>query len=272
MPAPLGLLTFTTDFGLQDAYVAQLHAAVLRTAPGVRIVDISHAVLPGDLEHTLFLTESAWPAFPDGCVHVVVVDPGVGTARPLVAIGTAAAFLVGPDTGVLSSGLPAAMRPKAGVARMPIPDGVEAVEITDTPVRAATVSATFQGRDILAPVAAALASGAPLTALGRPLPTLQAAAPLATPTPHGRGRGHVLHIDRFGNAITTFRGADLSSAFRVRVRGHTINGPVRTYGAAPDRALALTGSSGYVEIAWGGASAAERLGLHRGDAVDVEPR
>ena len=108
---PSGIVTLTTDFGLDDAYVAQLHGALLSAWPDVRVVDLSHAVPPGDLTAALYLTETAWPSFPAGAVHLVVVDPGVGSARGLVAVETPGTWLVGPDTGVLSSGLPAALRP-----------------------------------------------------------------------------------------------------------------------------------------------------------------
>ena len=189
---PSGVVTLTTDFGLSDAYVAQLHAVVLRLAPEARIVDISHAVPLGQLETALFLTESAWPHFGGGAIHVVVVDPGVGTARALVAIETEDAFLVGPDSGVLSSGLPGAMRPaepSLPPTSMPvsIPAALRAVEISASGARAPVVAATFHGRDVMAPVAAALARGTDFASLGEPLTEVVAASVLAA----SGMRGHV---------------------------------------------------------------------------------
>ena len=276
---PSGVVTLTTDFGLSDAYVAQLHAVVLRLAPEARIVDISHAVPLGRLETALFLTESAWPHFGGGAIHVVVVDPGVGTARALVAIETEDAFLVGPDSGVLSSGLPGAMRPaepSLPPTSMPvsIPAALRAVEISASGARAPVVAATFHGRDVMAPVAAALARGTDFASLGEPLTEVVAASVLAA----SGMRGHVMHVDRFGNAITNFRSAGRSNKTQlIATTGWrdeiTIAGIAESYGLAlPDRAVLVADSGGYLEIAWPNGDAAERLGLRVGDAVRlIEP-
>ncbi len=262
-----GIVTLTTDFGLGDAYAAQLHAALLRVNPALRIVDVSHAVPPGDATAALFLSECAWPAFPDGAVHVLVVDPGVGSARGLVAIETDRAWLVGPDTGVLSSGLPASMRPAAGTARSPLPDGLRAADIRETPLAAPEVSRTFHGRDLMAPVAAALASGRDVASVGRPLSEVTAAAPLATPLIGGAGEGRILHVDRFGNAITSFRAPDAGAAFEVEAGGRTVAGPAASYAAGGSEVVALPSSSGYVELALANGSAAAALGVGRGAPV-----
>ena len=277
MTAGSGIVTLTTDFGLADAYVAQVQAVLLDRYPAVRNVNVSHAVPPGDLEATLFLTECAWPYFPPGTVHVVVVDPAVGTERLLVAVEACGARLVGPDSGVLSSGLPPAMRPASGIQRTPLPGDLQAVAIEAAAVGAAQISATFHGRDLMAPAAAALAQGASLADLGRPVESLLVAALLATPIVDGRGTGRVLHIDHFGNLVTSFRSDEAGPAFLLEARGRQIAGPVATYRAAPTGAevsqpVVVRGSSGYLEIAWPDGSAAEHLGLRRGDHVRVTPR
>ena len=272
MAARAGIITFTTDFGLSDTYRAQLHAVALRAAPGVRCVDISHAVPPGRMETALFLTETAWPQFPPGTVHVVVVDPGVGTERGLVAVETADAVLVGPDTGVLSSGLPPPMRAAPALGRVPIAGaaGVTAVSITAA-AGVAPLSTTFHGRDIMAPVAARIAAGAALADVGTPVGSVMAAPALAAAVREGTGTGRILHIDRFGNAITNLRSADASRTF-VLAAGHTkITGPAPHYQMPGDAAVVLGGSAGYLEIAWPNGSAAEHLGLRRGDTVTLRP-
>ncbi|MEE9276950.1 MAG: SAM-dependent chlorinase/fluorinase [Dehalococcoidia bacterium] len=276
MPRPSGIVTLTTDFGLSDAYVAQLHAVVLREYPAARIVDVSHAVPPGSLDATLFLTEAAWPHFPPGTVHLVVVDPGVGSDRRIVAIDTGRAFLVGPDTGVLSSGLADNIRPAAGTAMLPLKSGPAAVDIRESPLRAERISATFHGRDIMAPVAARLAAGDPLADLGAPIDQVAAAAPLAARIEGGEGDGRILHIDRFGNAISNIRTADAPAAFELALRDASLAGPAATYRdgvtKTGDRAVVIGGSSGYLEIAWPNGSAAQRLRLKLGDQVRIRPR
>ena len=267
-----GIVTLTTDFGLDDAYVAQLHGALLGVNPRLRIVDVSHTVPPGDATTALFPSECAWPAFPVGAVHVLVVDPGVGSDRGLVAIETAQAWLVGPDTGVLSSGLPASMRPAAGFARATLPAGLRAADIRETPLAAPEVSRTFHGRDLMAPVAAALASGRGLELVGRAVSEVTVAAPLASPLVDGEGEGRILHVDRFGNAITSFRASDAGAAFEVEAGGRTVAGPAASYAAGGTEVVALPSSSGYVELALANGSAAEALGVGRGDPVRLRRR
>lgn len=267
-----GIVTLTTDFGLDDGYVAQLHGVLLSAAADLRVVDLSHAMPPGNLLETLFLTESAWPRFPEGTVHVVVVDPGVGSVRGLVAVQTPDAFLVGPDTGVLSSGLPEASRPSDGITRVPLPDGCAGVDIRATPLARDAVSRTFHGRDLMAPVAAALATGRPLAEAGSPLTEIVAAAPLAARLTEGTGQGRILHVDRFGNAITSVRASDASARFTITVAGRAIDGPAESYADGGHDLAALASSSGYLEIALPNGSAASTLGIAAGEAVQIAPR
>ncbi len=272
-----GIVSLTTDFGVDDPYVSQIQAVVIARFPAGRVIDVSHAVPPGDLESALFFTESAWPHFARGTVHVVVVDPGVGSGRPLIAVRTDRAYLVGPDSGVLSSALPTSVRPADGVQRVPPPPTVTAVEISDSPQRLDPVSATFHGRDIMAPVAAALAAGAELDEVGSPIASLTLAPPLAAAVVDGEASGRIIHIDRFGNAITNIRTDTAGPAFELEVERVRIAGPARAYHepsvdeGAP-QALAIGGSSGYLEIAWPDGSAAARLRLRRGQPVRLRRR
>ncbi len=265
---PPGIVTLTTDFGLADAYVAQLHAVILARHPQATVVDISHAVPLGRLDSALFLTESAWPHFPPGAIHLVVVDPGVGTDRRLVALQGPHAAYVGPDTGVLSSAFAPAARPSEP-GNIPLPDGYQAIEITQSPVRAAAISPTFHGRDIMAPVAAHLARGDAFDTLGAPLAKI-AIAPALTATDD---TGRIIHIDHFGNAITNFRADDVPA--NVQLLATTgwrdevaIHGLSTTYGdATSDQPILVAGGSGYLEIAWPNGDAAERLGLRLDDPL-----
>lgn len=264
-----GIITLTTDFGQADSYVAELHGVILTAFPGAQIVDISHDVPAGRIETALFLTESAWPHFPRQTVHLVVVDPGVGTDRSMVALRGPQASYVGPDNGVLSSAFPAPLRSAPETAPIHMPDDYNAIEITETPVRATPPSRTFQGRDIMAPVAAQIALGTPLESLGEPLHEMLVASGLAA----SGDAGLIIHIDHFGNAITNFRASIATPDIRfVATTGWRdeviIAAPTVTYAASPpDQPAMIAGSSGYLEIAWPNGDAAERLGLRLGDSV-----
>lgn len=270
MPRVSGLVSLLTDFGLDDSYAGQMHAAIAVAAPDIRVIDVTHAVPRGDISAALFHAETAWPAFPEGSAHVAIVDPGVGTDRALLALGTPRGFLVGPDNGVLSAGLPTAARPAHGLERRALPEGVRAVEISESPVRAAHVSRTFHGRDVIAPVAARLAAGDPLEALGRPLEFILIAASPAAVLSGGAGAGRVLQIDRFGNAITSVRSSDAPAQFRLTIGAHEIAGPAQAYGLEP-MVVVVPGSSGYLEIAVAQGDAAAELNLGVGDELRIEP-
>src|SRR5687767_13525638 len=144
------LITLLTDFGTADGYVAEMKGVLLSLAPEVLVVDVSHDVPPHDVESGRLALARYWRRFPPGTVHVCVVDPGVGSSRVALAVESDGRWLVGPDNGLLS---PALLLPGARVVRLPVPAGA---------------SATFHGRDVFAPVAAALATGTPLDSLGEP--------------------------------------------------------------------------------------------------------
>ena len=158
------------------------------------------------------------------------------------------------------------------MARAPLAAGLRAADIRETPLAAAEVSRTFHGRDLMAPVAAALASGRGLAAAGRAVSQVTALAPLATPLTDGAGEGRILHIDRFGNAITSFRAGDAGAAFAVEAGGRSIAGPAASYAAGGAEVVALPSSSGYVELALANGSAAAALGIGRGAPVRLRRR
>lgn len=260
------IITLTTDFGLRDHYVAAMKGVILGINPQARVVDISHEVAPQDIIEAVYLTGQAWPWFPDGCVHLAVVDPGVGTARRAIVVVTARGTFVGPDNGVLSACLPQEARP-AGVA---LPVDVAAYAIERPEFMLGRVSATFHGRDVFAPAAARLSLGAAASKCGPRLERIETIAPLAAARqPDGSIRGRVIHVDRFGNAVTDIRGDDIDAGTVVEAAGRRL-AVVRAYGEA--RGLAsLVGSSGYLEVAVPNGSAAAQLGLDRGSPVTVRP-
>lgn len=270
-PDPLRLIvTLTTDFGLSDAYVAAMKGALLSISPGLSVVDVTHDVRPGRVLQAVFLTQCAWPFFPAGTIHVVVVDPGVGTERRAIALVTPRGYFVGPDNGVLSSALPDAARPGPGEppGLVELPAGYRSVSITNRQYMREPVSGTFHGRDVFAPVAAHLASGVPIDDFGEQIDSMVGLAPLrAARDANGTLSAQVLRIDRFGNVITDIRATDLpAGAFAVEIAGHVVPGPVRTYAVATGLA-AIVGSGGYLEIALPNGNAAAELGVEIGAAA-----
>jgi S-adenosyl-L-methionine hydrolase (adenosine-forming) len=241
------LVTLLTDFGTSDGYVGELKGVIKSQAPEAEIIDVAHDLAPQDIESARLAVARYWRRFPAGTVHVVVVDPGVGTARPAIAVSSTERYLVGPDNGVLS---PALLSPGASSVALEVPP---------------SASATFHGRDVFAPAAAALLRGVPLSDIGDPFPS-----PLVRRTPEPRRRqdggleGEIIAIDRFGNAVTNFLALH---GGRLEVAGAVL--PImHTYGdVAPGMLIAVVGSSGLVEIAQRNGSAATRLALKPGATV-----
>lgn len=266
------IITLTTDFGLADPYVSAVKGFILGLNPDAVIVDVTHEVRPQAIEQAAFVLTGAWPYFPPGCVHVAVVDPGVGTARRAIALETAAGFFIGPDNGVLSAAIPDAAREgvpdQGGAARLP--DGARAFELSDARFHRSPVSATFHARDVFAPVAAHLSLGVPVEKLGRRLEEVTLLPPFrASEGGPGVLFARVVHIDRFGNAVTTARAEQLASREIVaELRGRRVPGLVGAYAEASSLAV-LTGSTGFLEIALGGGSAAAVLGAGIGDRVVI---
>jgi S-adenosylmethionine hydrolase len=252
----MAILTLLTDFGLGDYYVAAVKGTVLRLAPGTTLVDISHEVPPGDVETAAFLLAAASPAFPEGTVHLAVVDPGVGSARRMLAVRTARAWFVAPDNGLLT----------------PVLDGAAAVRsIERSDLFLASPGATFHGRDRFAPTAAWLLRGESGEELG---PEVADPVRLPAPPPRrapGRIEGRVAHVDRYGNLVTDIPAAWLPEGpCRTEVAGHTVTRRVTHYAEIPPgEAALLTGSLGTLELSLNGEDLARGWGVDRGASLTV---
>lgn len=247
MPA---IITLLTDFGSRDSYVAEVKGVIASQANPGLLIDITHEVPPGDVHAAQYIFARAWPRFPRGSVHVVVVDPGVGTARRAIAAAAAGHFFVAPDNGVLSS-LPADAR----FVELPVPPGA---------------SPTFHARDLFALAAAQIVNGTALTHLGRTI-----ADPVRTPLPAPRRDGaawvgEVVYVDHFGTLISNIPGDGLAPAAHVTIAGRDVGGLSRTFGEVePGQLVAFAGSGGTVEIAVRDGSAAAVLGAGVGVEVAV---
>lgn len=270
MPGPV--ITLLTDFGLADSYVGAMKGVALGINPDVRPVDISHLVPPQDVLHGAFLLGQAWSLFPAGTIHLAVVDPGVGTERRALLVRGMGHWFLAPDNGLLTFALPpevadtAIFQPYAAN----VPDGFDAYAITNPRYWRQPVSATFHGRDIFAPVAAHLSLGVAPEELGEPVDTLTR---LAVPAPQWQGdtlKAHVLHVDRFGNLVTTVPAEALAGVtdMEVVLNGTRVRGLVSTY-AQGEGLTALIGSHGYLEVALANGNAADTLGARVGDELLV---
>jgi len=254
MPAPI--LTLTTDFGLSDHYVGVMKGVILGICPDAQIVDISHQVSPYAMGEGAFTIAQAYRYFPPGTVHVVVVDPGVGSARRPILVAAAGQFFVGPDNGVFGMIF----------AR----ERHEVRLIQNRQYFREQVSHTFHGRDIFAPVAAHLAAGVAPPLIGEILANY--VRPLFA-NPRRRGRtweGEVLKVDHFGNVITNFLADDFPALEELTVGGARARRLVSSYSEAADGELVVIGgSSGYLEISLNQGSAAEKIGCRAGDACEI---
>jgi S-adenosyl-L-methionine hydrolase (adenosine-forming) len=254
-----GILTLTTDFGISGPYVAAIKGVVLGLAPGTQLVDVSHVIAPQNIAEGSYVLAGIVPYFPTGTVHLAVVDPGVGTDRRLIAVEVDGHWFVLPDNGLIG-----------GVLRGRDPSG--AWEIRNPDLRRPVVSATFHGRDILAPAAAHLLRGGNPAELGPALEGLVLPSSLE-PVEDGDGLiGEVVFLDSFGNLITNIPRDRLGSVpptgWKVEILGHSIDGLIRTYADRPPGLLVgLIGSSDRVEIAVVNGDAARRLEAGRGTPV-----
>ncbi len=262
------VVTLTTDFGLDDSYVGVMKGVMLSICADLYFVDITHKIGPQDVPAAALLLPTYAPYFPPDTVHLVVVDPGVGSARRPVALSTPHGRYVGPDNGVFSLIWQQA-RAHSSAAE------VRAV-VTDEPrFWRPQISATFHGRDIFAPIAAHLAAGVALEKLGSPL---DAPVMLALPEPAWNNPAHlvgeIVLLDHFGNCISNITTDHLQQIgplndLCVSVVGQSLR-IAHTYAdVSPGAALALIGSDGYLEVAVRDGSAAHSLGLTRGAALAV---
>ncbi len=293
------IVTLTTDFGLSDAYVAAMKGVILGINPEAKLVDICHMIKPQNIPQAAFVLSTAYQFFPKSTIHVVIVDPEVGTERRAIILRTPTACFVAPDNGVLSyviqdfyqpyplsppllqrrgggegfeGAKPLQTTPAEKPQQIELGPGLEAVAITKPQFWRSPVSPTFHGRDIFAPVAAWLSLGLPLTDFGETITSLTV-LPLLHPYQEMDGSvvGHVLHIDSFGNLITDIKSDDLPQAERavtIEVGNRLVGGLSRTY-AEGRELLSLIGSSGYLEISLRGGSACAFLNAEMGDEVRI---
>ena len=250
------IVTLTTDFGTGSVYVAELKAALCRGLEPPTLVDIAHDLPAHDIRAAAWLVGQACLAFPAGTLHIAIVDPGVGTRRPLAWARIGDQEFVAPDNGLLSWALARAAFILARSLEVP-----------------AHAAATFHGRDVIAPAAVRLLDGAPPEALG---PALASLVRLPWPEPRESAtgvEGEVIHVDAFGNLVTNLPAAlwpRVSAAGAVHVGGQAITTLVRTYGdAAPGTAVALVGSQGFIEAAVVEGRADVRLAAAAGTPVSV---
>lgn len=263
MDKPPVFLTLTTDFGLQDPYVGQLKGALLKGCPNATIVDLTHAIPAWDVATAAITIRTSYRFFPDGTMHLIVVDPGVGSQRAILVAAGDGHFFIAPDNGVLS--LLVADKRIESIHRVEQPEFFPA-----------SASATFHGRDIMAPMVAALAASRDLEQFGPAVQPRSIRMAIVPSSFHEAGcvHGQVQRIDHFGNIRTSIKagGSHFTPATfgSLEIAGQRISLFARTYQEAPVGALlVLIDSSGYVEVAANQASAAERLASVPGDPVTI---
>lgn len=255
------LITLTTDFGYQDPFVGIMKGVILSINPQAQVIDLSHGVPAQDVFFGALLIQHAVRYFPPRTIHVVVVDPGVGSSRNPLLIECEGTYLLGPDNGVLSLAL-AEKRPR------------RIIRLTNATYQLQPTSATFHGRDIFAPAAAHLALGTAPEMLGQPADNLiRLTWPQLVKTERTI-KGQIVYIDAFGNLFTNIRADDLASARQYKLRiilGHlSIHGLAQNYAAVePGDYVALINSWGLLEIAVYKGHAQKRSGALIGDRVEV---
>jgi hypothetical protein len=310
------VITITTDFGLHDGYVGTMKGVIHTLVPDASVVDISHDIAPQQIHEGAFIIYRAYRYFPASAIHVAVVDPGVGTDRRAIVLVTRHGTFIGPDNGIFTyvlraeqepiqspemEGRPAWVGGMWGVApnwagdedsngrereeheAEEAPDLPRAYHLTNSDYWLSSVSATFHGRDIFAPVAAHIASGAQVERIGEQvdLDTV-VKLPIGAPRLYRAGRGttivgQIVYVDRFGNIITNLPDrligpllADAPSTPVVEIGGHRITGLANSYGDVKEgQAVALIGSERLLEIAVRNASAAQRMKARIGDPVRI---
>jgi S-adenosylmethionine hydrolase len=244
------IITLLTDFGSADSYVAEVKGVLLGRAPGATLVDVTHQIPPGDILAAQYVLARAWHRFPEGTVHVAVVDPGVGTARRALAARARGHHFVGPDNGLFTPVLA-----DATVVALPVPPDA---------------APTFHARDVFAPAAAALALGTPAERLGTRVGDPLRRGP-AEPVERGAMVvGAIVYVDRFGTLVTNLPASYAGQTSDVRILEWSLGAARRTFAdVPPGTAVALVGSGGALEIAVRDGSAARALGAGVGTLVKV---
>jgi len=259
MPLHIPIITLTTDFGYRGPLAGIMKGVILGINPEARIIDLTHEIGQYNVREAALTIGMSYMQFPKQTIHVVITDPGVGSRRKPVLVRTENHYFVGPDNGVFSM----------------VYSGHEQCRVIHLTVEhyfLSSRSTTFDGRDVFAPVAAHLANGVPLSAVGASInDPLRLAIPRPQQTPHG-WQGEVIHIDHFGSLSSNIRLEHLGhpAQVKVRVRGRTIDGMVQTFGERPPGTLvALYGSTGNLIVSVVNGSAAELLKAKIGDRVEV---
>ena len=257
---PSGIITLTTDFGLSDPYVAMMKGVILSINPLARIVDVTHQVRTGSIAQAALLIHETLPYFPQGTVHLAVIDPGVGSRRRLLALTAGAHLFVGPDNGLF----------------WPVFrdfEGAKAVQLTQSRYFLPCITQTFHGRDIFAPVAAHLSLGLSLVSLG---PTVHDLTKVTLPHPYAKGGvlcGQIIRVDNFGNLVTNISARELtdflqSAPLRIEAGTLVIRKLSRIYADCEEgEPLALINSSNLLEIAVNLGRASEYIGLRDGEIL-----
>lgn len=267
------LITLLTDFGNSDYFVAAVKGVILSSNPDARIVDITHAIPPQDVEAAAFTLLAACSSFPAGTIHLAVVDPGVGSSRRAILVQTRHQYFIGPDNGIFSY-----VCDRQTELRTP----PRIFHLTNERYFRHPVSATFNGRDVFAPVAAALSKGVKPAELGTRLTDFATdfvrLAPLTPATSRdGRIRARIIHIDRFGNCVTNITQKELTAEMiaggaKLKLKEKSVKS-FRAYFAeevgSRGQVFGVWGSAGFLEIAASNESAAKLLNVKRGDAVVV---
>jgi S-adenosylmethionine hydrolase len=270
-------VTFTSDFGYRDSYVAEVKGVIEACAPQAHVIDLTHGIDQGDLLACSFVLMSSYSYFQEGTVHLAVVDPGVGTERGILVVETEGYTFVGPDNGILYEAAKA-----AGIRRIVTVDSgrlrTEAKTVFTTPVARrvmdSDLSSTFHGRDLFAPLVGYIVAGAPLEAVGSEVASMEV---IEVARPDIRGDqiiGMVVYIDRFGNLISNVENGLVGPNDEVFIKtGGRLEGVGKIKSAYADvssgRCLPIRGSRGYVEIAVNGGSAKDHLGSRTGDEILV---
>lgn len=255
------IITLTSDFGLQDHYVSAMKAVMLGIAPEARLLDVSHEIPAHDIMAGAWVTKNSSFLYPPNTVHLVVVDPGVGTSRNAVALRIDDQYYVGPDNGIFSL--------------LTGDDNYEAVNLTNPDYWRSDRSTTFHGRDIFAPVAAHLSRGVELYDLGKPIEQLVTYR-WAMPISDKDGlQGWVIHIDRFGNLVTNLSRELIEETvgdndYKIYIGNTILEEIVETFGSVEEGdPAAIIGSSGMLEITINKGSAASLLGVQKGAQISI---
>lgn len=263
MDTVYALITITTDFGLQDEYVGLMKGVIHSINPGIPVIDLTHYIPPQDVEWTAYMIYYSYNYFPQGSIHVIVVDPGVGGSRPIKLLKLAGHYFLFPDNGVMTK-----------LVNQHEPEEIWTVSNQDYFLP--QISNTFHGRDIFAPVAAHLSNGVHPNRLGE---TSKEMKTLSLPEPQVKANeitGHIIHIDRFGNLITDIEKRmvdNLSVSYdslAIHLSGETLSGIRKSYNEVKEgKALVIFGSKGLLEISVNKGSAANVLNMDKGDPVKI---